>query len=509
MNRRNGTMTGLSSLIGGFNQGYRMVKDIEDDQADRDFKREQRARQQRQWGDEDALRASMKDAAAPATVEQSMVKAPEQDDRDVGQPGEAAPTPAGFSVRGKAYATMAEAQGAADTYNASAQVTARMSDALTRAGKVSDAAQLRSSARQEQVASLQLDDLQRAHANKMFDESLGGLGDFESIGSFTKTKAVPSADGKSITFHQVGADGNSKALPYQFSNDAKGLSEAKALLSKSLPEMQKLGFLHQQSQAAESKARWEREQQLREDSEKRRATHEDRMLAATLAKNAPAVPVVPAFDEKGARELAQDAIKAENKRRAETSPPQPLMTGAETARMLDDYVGAQRATFNNKLVLEAASNDLRRVAPNSPEYAQAYSRAVSMGEPKAMQAQLEAMGFKAPGQPSSAAPAPAAPTQQQVAARPPASVTSTAAPPAASNSSDPLEGQALDAARVTRSNAQAALQRYGSIQRSKDPQGYQAARAAYEQAVADEKAAEQAWASVAPRASMTAAMRTR
>ena len=134
MNRRNGTMTGLSSLIGGFNQGYRMVKDIEDDQADRDFKREQRARQQRQWGDEDALRASMKDAAAPATVEQSMVKAPEQDDRDVGLPGEAAPTPAGFSVRGKAYATMAEAQGAADTYNAPAHL--RRTSAGTRASQM-------------------------------------------------------------------------------------------------------------------------------------------------------------------------------------------------------------------------------------------------------------------------------------------------------------------------------------------------------------------------------------
>lgn len=507
MNRRGGALTGLSSLISGFNDGYKMVKNFRDDQEDRKYRDELVARKRREWADDDALRASMKDAAAPAAIEQSMVKAPEQDDRDVGQPGEAAPTPGGFSVKGKTYATMSDAQGAVDAYNAPDQVTARMSDALTRGGKVTEAAQLRASARQEKVSGMQLDDMQREHANKMFDQALSGMGDFDSIGSFTKTKAVPTADGKSVTFQTVGADGSTKALPYKFSNDAQGLSEAKALLSKSLPEMQKLGFLHQQSQAAESKSRWEQDFKLREDSEKRRATHEDRMLAATLARSAPATPVVPVFDEKGARDLAHDAIKAENKRRGDNN--QPLLTGAETAKMADDYVGAQRATFNNKLLLEAAANDLRKAAPGSPEYAQTYSRAVAMGDPKTMTAQLEGLGFKAPGR-AAAAPAQAVPSPQQAVARPPASApAATAGAQAAGNGGDPAEGQALDAARVARSNAQAALQRYGSIQRSKDPQGYQAARAAYEQALADEKAAEQAWASVAPRASMTTAMRTR
>lgn len=302
--------SGLSSLISGFLGTYNAAQEIQRRDDDADFQRGQRERTLRMQGEEDNLRASMKDAAAPATVDQTAMKSDDQDNRDVGQPGEAAPTPTGFSVKGKTYATMAEAQGAADAYNAPDQMNARMSQALLRGGKPAEAAQLRAAATQEKVSGLQLSDLERQHANQKFDDALAGLGSFDDIAGFTKTKPLVSADGKSVSFQQVGADGTTKDLPYRFSNDAKGLSEAKSMMSKSLPEMQKLSYLHQQFQEGESKARWEKEYKLREDGEKRRAMHEDRMF--TLAKsNADAK--ADALDSKlpGAVKLQADGLRSQ------------------------------------------------------------------------------------------------------------------------------------------------------------------------------------------------------
>ncbi|WAC72063.1 hypothetical protein OU995_21200 [Roseateles sp. SL47] len=503
--RRNG----LSSLINGFLSTYQQANAIQRQEEDEKFRDEQRAQLRQQWSEADNLRASMKDAAAPAAVEQAFLKSDDQDNRDVGQPGEPPPTLSGFGVKGRTYASMSEAQSAADAYNAPDQVNTRMSQALMRAGKPAEAAQLRSSARQEQVAGLQLDEMQQAFAKRKFDDALSNMSSFDDIGAFTNTKAMPSADGKSMVFHAVGPDGTSRALPYSFANDAKGLTEAKAMLSKSLPTEQKLSYLHRQAQDVEGRNRWEQEFKLRQDSEARRAKHEDRMLAAVTARNASAAPAVPTFDDKLARETAHDAVKAENKRRGDAN--QALLSGPEVARMVDDYVGAQRTQFNNGLILQAASNDLSSLDPSSKEYAATYARALAHGDPKQLTERLSAMGFKPPAAARPVAERPSgAPMQtQQTSARP-----QVAAMAAAANgggtvtaSGDGPEAQALDAARSAKATAYQELLRWGSMQRAKNPQGFAAAQAAYEQARADEASAQQAWNQVAP--SMVAAMRTR
>lgn len=232
------------------------------------------------------------------------------------------------------------------------------------------------------------------------------------------------------------------------------------------------------------------------------------MLAAVTARNAPATPTVPVFDDKLARDTAHDAVKAENKRRGDSN--QPLLSGPEVARMVDDYVGAQRMQFNNGLILQAAGNDLSRLDPSSKEYAATYARALSHGDPKQLTERLTAMGFKPPGSGRSN-PAPqagSAPAQApQVMPTSHAVGMTAAAQGGGSAGGDGPEAQALDAARSARAAAYHNLLRWGSVQRAKDPQGFAAAQTAFEKAQAEEASAQQAWNQVAP--SMVAAMRTR
>jgi hypothetical protein len=251
-------ISSLSSLVTGMNQGYRLVRDVQRDDEDRKFVSMQRARQEKQWRDADKLQGDIAMAADPAEVQPTMEKADTQDNRDVGQPGEAAPVQRGFNVKGQQFASMADAQGAAKAHNAPDAVTARMSTALLKAGKPVEAQQLRAGARQEKVADLQLSDMERTQVDKLYDQQLSSVDSFDALGTFLsnskgdgrggslKVKAIGSPDGKSVTVHQVNADGSTTPTPYSFANDARGLTQAKLMLAKSASTADKLAHLHQQ-----------------------------------------------------------------------------------------------------------------------------------------------------------------------------------------------------------------------------------------------------------------------
>lgn len=282
--------------------GTGLVRKYQRDKADeaerteeREYKKSQRERQQQSWQDEDNLKASMRMAAAPASVDPNMVKAEEQDNRDVGQPGEPAPTQQGFRVNGQVLGSMAEAQKAADTHNAPGAVNARMSSALLQAGRPVEAQQLRSGARQEQVADLQADQLKQAAER---DKKLREVGGLIIKGGWN---AVPELyaryeDGLSA---KVEPDGKGGATVIGLDQAGKEVSRT---AYASLPEFfgdvagqfdptKWLGAQEKKAERAEGERRWTAEMDLRKKSEERRIAHEERMAGIAERKGAASDPL--------------------------------------------------------------------------------------------------------------------------------------------------------------------------------------------------------------------------
>lgn len=374
----------------------------QDMDEERQHLRLQRQRQQQQWAKDDQFQASMVNAGRVATVDPNMVKSEEQDNRDVGLAGEAAPTQQGFRVNGQVMASMADAQKAADAHNAPGAVTARMSQALLAAGKPVEAQQLRAGARQEEVGILQADQLKQAAER---DRKLREVGGLIIKGGWASVPEVYSRyqDGYSA---KVEPDGKGGATVIGLDESGKevgrtqyaGLTDFFADVAGQFDPSKWLEHKEKRADKAEATARWNAEMKLKEDSEKRKAIHEQALLRATQARNAGQPAVVEQFDLKLARDTAHDTVKAENKRRAEAN--QPLLSGVEMASMIDDIVAAQQAQHGNRLFSAAASNELSGLDQASPAYAAMYQRFLARGDAKAVQSQLEKLGFKPPPAPA-------------------------------------------------------------------------------------------------------------
>lgn len=264
-------------------------------EEDRQFTKMQQERQVKAWQDEDNYRASMRRAVAPASIDPNMVKADEQDNRDVGQPGEPAPTQQGFRVNGQVLGSMADAQKTADTYNAPSAVNARMSAAALQAGRPVEAQQIRSGARQEQVADLQADQLKQAAER---DKKLREVGGLIIKGGWN---AVPELyaryeDGLSA---KVEPDGKGGATVIGLDQTGKEVSR---MAYASLPEFfgdvagqfdptKWLGAQEKKAERAEGERRWTAEMDLRKKSEERRTAHEERMAGIAERKGAASDPL--------------------------------------------------------------------------------------------------------------------------------------------------------------------------------------------------------------------------
>jgi hypothetical protein len=113
-----------------------------------------------------------------------------------------------------------------------------------------------------QADQLALDDAQRNHLNAMFEDSLAPLTSHDAIaklvsdsphdgqGGALKLQTKPSADGKTVDYLSVGADGVAKPLGLSFPNDAQGLLEAKQYLSRKTPTETKLKHIYDVQKAA-------------------------------------------------------------------------------------------------------------------------------------------------------------------------------------------------------------------------------------------------------------------
>lgn len=216
------------------------------------------------------MRQELADAAAPVQAKQVA---------KVGEltVGDAGPELAGadqFSAgAGTSFPTMQQAQTAAASANAPGAKLMRMGATLEKFGEAGQAQQLRSGGRQEELASLQLDDAQRQHLAQKFDASLQSLASHadiagavsdSSIGGSLKLQAVTTPDGKKTEYVALNPDGTTRKTGYSFGNDATGVMQAKLALSQAVPMHQKLDFLFRQQQADIASAHNERDFGLRE-----------------------------------------------------------------------------------------------------------------------------------------------------------------------------------------------------------------------------------------------------
>lgn len=153
---------GMGGFLAGMAQGYGTVMNFKRQADEDEWRREERERMRKDREEADALKAGLKAAGTPVTVEPGEVYQPAMDDEGNAMP--ANPTAATFAVRGVRFDTRDKADAAAAAQNSPAAVAARQAGVLGSFGKVSEAMQLRSAAQQQELAGLQTEEA-RAQAN--------------------------------------------------------------------------------------------------------------------------------------------------------------------------------------------------------------------------------------------------------------------------------------------------------------------------------------------------------
>lgn len=218
-----------------------------------------------------ADKADLRAASAPVTVQ-----------AEAGPPTEAmvAATPAGQEPAAIGYlagsgtsAKKFASQGVADTYAAEQNTPngtrTRQMAALAAQGNVLGADQLRTSGITADAGQMALDKGKRQEANEVFDTGLRtalqtsgpqGLAEFMSKsaadgnGGATKFTAVMAPDGKTWQMHRVGEEGKTTPMSQSFANDEGGMATAGMMLSRAVPDTEKVKHL-QAERAAERKAK--------------------------------------------------------------------------------------------------------------------------------------------------------------------------------------------------------------------------------------------------------------
>jgi hypothetical protein len=274
------TLAALGAGMGGWQRGKMARQEMDEAQADQDFRRQERARMQQQWERDDQVRAALAGAATPTDVQ--TVAAPPNPDTTApdGTVIRERPLPDTYTVNGQNFGSdQAAAQAASADQNQPYRVLMRQAGAVQGIDPML-AGQLRTQADQQQLNSIKLSEAQQQHVNRLFDESLGQANSFDDLakvisdskadgeGGALKVKAVASADGKKVNFVRLNDDGTTSPSQYSFDNSPKGLLEAKQTLSRIVPVGDKLTHLHQNAM---------------EDLEQKKLTQQEREHRETLA----------------------------------------------------------------------------------------------------------------------------------------------------------------------------------------------------------------------------------
>lgn len=224
----------LGSGMKGYAEGKRQYEDDE-------FRKEQQARQRKAWKAEDDLQAGLAEAAKPVQAVSGQIGDVGGEDEE-GNPLAPNPTVGTGKVGDTRYASMADATKAAEAANTPEAQAARMADAYAKAGRPTEAMQLRAGAKQGKLADLQLEKAEREALDERYSRELDDLasehgGFIKGMAAYlTKTQlggaegrtfvARPSADGKQMQIVAIGPDG-SESVYKSYDNDEKGDVQAR------------------------------------------------------------------------------------------------------------------------------------------------------------------------------------------------------------------------------------------------------------------------------------------
>lgn len=435
---------------GGYNK-YKKDKLAESEhEEDRAARREERDFQRGERQRITGMRRDLADAATPVAVEQNLVRGPEMDDRDVGTPG-AVLQPDGYRVGNARMADRGQADAMAASQNAEGARMMRMTGALEKHGEFDKAASMRTSARQAKVADLQLDEMQQQKITREYDRNLMKAGDtHDALAAFisnskgdgqggkVKTTAVVSQDGKTTTYHTVEADGSTKATPHTFANTPEGVLQAKFLMSQGIEPKEKLAHILGEAKTAEEKRRYEADFGLRKE-----------VATASMKNDAARTGMVAAQLGLAKNADARSAAAAEAEAKL---PPAVKLAYGPMAKELDTIGGAIAKAQADGTWAPASPGAQQLLVRQRELTTQAQQMlAPYMGKGGAPAANADPLGLLA-------APAPGAAPGAKVPPQPRAAGATIQAPVS------PLAA------------AQAELQRWGSVQRARDPQGFAAAQ---------------------------------
>lgn len=135
------TLSAIGYGVNGVAKGLRDAEDRKQSEEDRAYMRQQRERQQRLQGEEDAYRVSMRDAAKPAAVEPVDIPA-----EGPVEPGGAPPMKQGYKVNGNLVGNEIERDKAVSEYDSPVATMRRQASVATANGKPRDAVELQTTA---------------------------------------------------------------------------------------------------------------------------------------------------------------------------------------------------------------------------------------------------------------------------------------------------------------------------------------------------------------------------
>lgn len=317
----------LGAGMGGYMRGVAQKRDADAEQADIDFKKWQRDQMQAQQARDDQTRTDVAAAAAPVSMQSIMAKPTTMDDRDVGLPGETPVAPNTFKVGGQSFTDQGQATKALGDANSPIGTSQRVAGAYMKNAQPTMAMAMQRDAQQAELARLGLDEAHQRAANEMYDRALGKLGSHDAIAGYVsnatgdgeggalKLKAVPSADGKSITYNRVNDDGTLTPTGQSFSNDNAGVLKAQEWLSRNTPLSAKIANLHQQEVLDRQATRDQQEADWRKSQVAEESRHNKAMegyAAITAGARATKASAFDKLDEgvKMQYKGAQDAEKA-------------------------------------------------------------------------------------------------------------------------------------------------------------------------------------------------------
>jgi hypothetical protein len=245
-------------------------------------------------------------------------------------------------VNGKAYSNPGDATAAAASLNTPEAMAGRVATALQKQGKPAEALQFQQQA--QKYADTQWDRELRDAMTKGHQ----GLADFMTrsqggVFAGKKVAAVPSPDGKTVTYNVVNEDGSMTPTPYTLPNDQNGVITAAYQLSKIDPETRYRHMVEQDKLTHRQDAK-DRELTLRERelTEFKGPLAEARLSAAQATKDAADAKAASA-DKK-----AQDKTDSEDRKRWTT-----LLD--ESGRRLTDSNKALRALQRDPVFMARAN----------------------------------------------------------------------------------------------------------------------------------------------------------